>query len=61
MEIYHLFHIRDLVVTVFKQELQNYRDRILEIDHLHYDVKAQRLLVVVVKFAGKHHFWLMIG
>ncbi len=31
------------------------------IDHLHYDVKAQRLLVVVVKFAGKHHLWLMIG
>ncbi len=24
------------------------------IDHLHYDIKAQRLLVVVVKFAGKH-------
>ncbi len=31
------------------------------IDHLQYDVNAQRLLVVVVKFAGKHHFWLMIG
>ncbi len=35
-----------------------YRARIV-IDHLHYDVKAQRLLVVVVRFAGNYQACLL--